>query len=186
MCTSRLTKRYASHEMCTSRFTECYACHELCTSRFAKCYACRKICSSKFTERCACHEIYTSRFTRRCACHEICTQSAAPAAISVLVLRGWQSAVPATNLQAGRLSKSYDSLHLHFEVKPLRLSRKVEFGPPKPEAPLRLPRKVTTVCENAHDATTRAQSRQAPAAATQISRACAVEMHIDDFERHES
>ena len=51
--------------------------------------------------------------------------------------------------------------------------------------PLCLPRKVTTVCESAHGTTTRAQSRQALAAATQILRACAVEMHVDDFERHE-
>ena len=51
--------------------------------------------------------------------------------------------------------------------------------------PLRLPRKVTTMYENAHGTTTRAQSREALAPATQISRACAVEMHFEDFERHE-
>ena len=51
--------------------------------------------------------------------------------------------------------------------------------------PLRLPRKVTTMCENAHGAATRAQSRQARAPATQILRACAVEVHMDDVERHE-
>ena len=33
--------------------------------------------------------------------------------------------------------------------------------------------------------TTRAQSGQAPAAANQILRACAVQMHFEDFERHE-
>ena len=49
--------------------------------------------------------------------------------------------------------------------------------------PLCLPRKVTTVSENAHGTTTRAQSRQAPTAAHQILRACAVE--VQDFERHE-
>ena len=42
-----------------------------------------------------------------------------------------------------------------------------------------------TMCENAHGTTTRAQSLEAPAADTQILRACAVEMHIDDVERHE-
>ena len=41
------------------------------------------------------------------------------------------------------------------------------------------------MCENAHGATTRAQSLEAQAAATQISRACAVEMHFEDFERRE-
>ena len=51
--------------------------------------------------------------------------------------------------------------------------------------PLRLPRKVTTMCENAHGTTTRAQSLEAPARGTQTLRACAVEMHIDDVERHE-
>ena len=44
----------------------------------------------------------------------------------------------------------------------------------------RLPRKVTTVCENEHGATTSAQSLEAPAAGPQILRACAVEMHIDN------
>ena len=39
--------------------------------------------------------------------------------------------------------------------------------------------------ENAHGATRRAQSLEAPAADTQILQACAVEMHIDDVERHE-
>ena len=42
--------------------------------------------------------------------------------------------------------------------------------------PLRLPPKVTTMSENAHGTTTRAQSRQAPAPANQILRACAVKI----------
>ena len=41
------------------------------------------------------------------------------------------------------------------------------------------------MCENAHGATTGAQSLEAPAAATQTLRACAVEMHFEAFERHE-
>ena len=41
------------------------------------------------------------------------------------------------------------------------------------------------MCENAHGTTMRAQSLEAPAADTQIQRACAVEMHVDDFERYE-
>ena len=41
------------------------------------------------------------------------------------------------------------------------------------------------MCENARGTTTRAQSLEAPAANTQIQRACAVEVHIDDVERHE-
>ena len=39
--------------------------------------------------------------------------------------------------------------------------------------------------ENAHGTTTRAQSRQTPAAPHQILRACAVKMHFEDFERDE-
>ena len=41
------------------------------------------------------------------------------------------------------------------------------------------------MCENAHGTTTRAQSLEAPAADTQIQRACAVEVHMDDVESHE-
>ena len=44
---------------------------------------------------------------------------------------------------------------------------------------------MITMSENAHGTTTRAQSLEAPAAGTQIQRACSVEMHIDDVERHE-
>ena len=44
---------------------------------------------------------------------------------------------------------------------------------------------MTTTCENAHGTTTRAQSLEAPSAPNQIQRACAVEMHFEDFERHE-
>ena len=50
---------------------------------------------------------------------------------------------------------------------------------------MRLPRKVTIVSENAHGTTTRVQSLEAPAAPTQILRACAVEAHFEDFEGHE-
>ena len=41
------------------------------------------------------------------------------------------------------------------------------------------------MCENAHGATTRAQSLEAPAADTQIQRACAVGVRVDNFERRE-
>ena len=96
----------------------------------------------------------------------------------------------------------YLSRNLHFEVhKVLHLPRKLHFEAkhprslapvrksrlkaPKHEVPLRLPRKVTTMCENVHGTTTRAQSPEAPAADTQIQRACAVEVHMDDVESHE-
>ena len=67
---------------------------------------------------------------------------------------------------------------------PLHLSRKGNFGPPKHEVSLALATK-SEPCANAHGTATRAQSRHAPVPATQISRACAVEVHIDDVERHE-
>ena len=51
--------------------------------------------------------------------------------------------------------------------------------------PLRLLRKVATRSENAHGTTRRAESRPAPAAAKQTLRACAVEIHFEEFERHE-
>ena len=69
-------------------------------------------------------------------------------------------------------------LHLPRHEKPTLEHQSTRF-------PLRLPRKVTTMCENARGATTRAQSLEAPAADTQIQRACTVGMHIDDVERHE-
>ena len=79
--------------------------------------------------------------------------------------------------------------NLRFEVKPLRspapVTKSRNLDHQNTRFPLRLPRKVITMCENAHGATARAQSRQALTAAAQISRACAVEMHFEDFERHE-
>ena len=115
------------------------------------------------------------------------------------------------NLQTSHMSKSHASLHLsrnrssstittmsealylprklHFEVKQLRslapVTKKSTLERQNTRFPLRLPRKVTTMCENAHGTTTRAQSLEAAAAATQILRACAVEVHMDDVERHE-
>ena len=47
---------------------------------------------------------------------------------------------------------------------------------------MRPPQKVTTKSEIAHSATTRAQSRKAPARAHQFLRACAVEIHFQAFE----
>ena len=78
---------------------------------------------------------------------------------------------------------------LHFEVTPLRslahVTKSRMWTPQNTRFPLRLRRKVTTLPKNAHGTTTRGQWRQAPATDTQILRACAVEMHFEDFERHE-
>ena len=178
-------KRCACHEICTSRFTKCCACHEICTSRFTKYCACHGICTSRFTKFCACHEICTSRFTKCCACHEICKRATS--------------------------SRSHDSLHLsrnselvedHHHVQSAALATKSAFpskAAPIPctchekstldhqntRFPLHPPRKVTTMSENAHGTTTRAQSLEAPAAPTRFREPAQSKMHVDDFERHE-
>ena len=180
ICTSRFTKCCVCHGLCTSRFTKCYACHELCTSRFTKCCACHEIYMSRITTCCDCHEICTSRFTKCCTCHEICKRATCPKVTIHCTCHGIraphvQSAAPATK----------SALRSTAAPIPCTCHERSTLDHQSTRFPLRLPRKVTTMCENAHGNTTRAQSRQALAAATQISRACAVEMHFDDFQRHE-
>ena len=137
------------------------------------------------------------------------SQSAAPASKSAH--RGTQSAVPATtsanepHVQKSRftapVTKSEpldDHHHVESAAPATKTAVRIKIAPipctchekstlrrQNTRFPLRLPRKVTTMCENAHGTTTRAQSLEAPAADTQIQRACAVEMHFDDFERYE-
>ena len=137
------------------------------------------------------------------------SQSAAPAMKSAH--RGSQSAVPATksanepHVQKSRFtapvtkSELLDDHHHAQSAAPATKTALRSKTAPSPctchekstlkhqnaRFPLRLPRKVTTMCENAHGTTTRAQSSEAPAADTQIQQACAVEMHFEDFERHE-
>ena len=114
----------------------------------------KRPCGSHFDS-----QIYTSRSTKYCACH----------------------------VQTSHVSK----VTIHCTCHEIRARRR---SPPCPKCctghhqstrfPLRLPQKMTIVSEHARDTTTRAQSRQAPTAPAQILRACAVEMHFDDFERH--
>ena len=184
----------------------------ICTSRFTKCCACHKICTSRFTKYCACHEICTSRFTKCCACYvnlHFEVQSATPATKSVL--QGPQSirycSCHLPHVEKSRctapVTKSErveDHHHVHsaasatksaLQSKPLRSLASVTksrlWTTKSTRFPLHLPRKVTTMSQNAHGTTTRAQSRQAPAAPTQTLRAwaSAVKMHSEDFERHE-
>ena len=104
-------------------------------------------------------------------------------------LQGPQSTAPATKSAnyPHVMSKSHDSMHLsrnqsaskiatmskvlhlprnlHFKVKPLRSPapvtiQKSTLDHQNTRFPLRTPRKVTIICENAHGTTTRAQSRQ--------------------------
>ena len=192
ICTSRFAKRCTCHKMCTSRFTKCCACHEICTSRFTKCCACHEICTSRFTKCCACHEIYTSRFTtchemctsrftKCCACHEICTNEPqiSKSHDSLHLSRNLSSSTITTMSKVLRLPRK-----LHFKVKQLRSlapATKSRFWSKARGFPCPCHEKY----QNAHGTTTREQSRQAHAPATQILQACAFEVHIDDVERHE-
>ena len=135
--------------------------------------------------------------------------SAAPATKSAL--RCSPSAVPATksanepHVQKSRFTAPVTKSELlddHHHVQSAAPATKTAFPsetPPTPctchekstlehqntRIPLRLPRKVTTMCENVHGTTMRAQSPEAPAADTQIQRACAVEVHMYDVESHQ-
>ena len=128
---------------------------------------------------CACHKICASRFTTKCcACLEICQRAtclrfAAP--VTKSERHHVQSAAPATK----------SALRSKAAPIPCTCHEKSTLDHENTRFPLHLPGNVTTMCENAHGATMRALSLQAPAARTQISRACAVEMHFEDFERHE-
>ena len=102
------------------------------------------------------------------------SQSAAPATKSAL--RGSQGAVPVTKSA------------LQGSPSAAPATKSARRGSPSATLarfPLRLPRKVAAAYENVHGAATRAQSLEAPAADTQIQRACAVEVRMDDVEGHE-
>ena len=138
-------------------------------------------------------------------CESECgSPSAAPATKSALA---WSttSAVPATKsasdphiqksrftapvMKSDHVQSSAPATTTAFPSKsapiPCTCHEKSTLERPNTRFPLRLPRKVTTMYQNVHGATTRAQSLEAPAAGRQILRACAVEMRIDDVERHE-
>ena len=145
--------------------------HEICASRLTKRCACHETCAPRFTKRCAC---CTSRLTKCCTCHETCKRATCP---RVTIHCACQS----RNQSASKIQSAAPATNLHFEAKaapiPCACQEKSTF--------LRAPRKVTAVCENARGATTRAQSFEAPAADTQILRACAVDMHVDNLGRRE-
>ena len=158
---------------------------------------CYKICTSRFTKCRACHEICTSRLTI-----QVLRRPHFDVHKMLCLPRKWQTS---------HMSKSHDSLHLSRNQSSSKITAIVQSAVPATKAVFRskaapipctchekstldqentrfpscLPRKVSTMCENVHGATTRAQSRQAPAAGTQILRACAVGVHVDDFERHQ-
>ena len=160
--------------------------------------------TSRFTKCCTCHEICTSRLTKCCACFKVHQMLCLPRNLS-------PSAVPATksankpHVQKSRFSAPVTKSELlddHHHVQSAAPATKTAFRSktaPIPCAchekstlehqntrfPLHLPRKLTTMYQNAHGTTTRAQSPEAPATGRQILRACAVEVHIDDVERHE-
>ena len=132
------------------------------------------------------------------------SQSAAP--VTKSAHRGSQSVALATKSANEPYVQKYDSLHLSrnlssltiavmskvlhlprklsFEVKqlrPLHLSRKIDFGAPKYEVSL-----VSATKSHHHvRKCTRHHNESVVARSTQILRACAIEMHSDDVERHE-
>ena len=189
ICTSRSTKCCACHEICTSRFTKCCTCYsyEICTSRFSKCCACHEICTSRFTKCCTCHELCTSRFTKCCTCHEICASRVTECCSCHQIcnkprVQKSQFTAPVTK------SELLDDHHHAQSAAPATKTAFRSKTPPIPctcRFPLRLAREVTTMYQNAHGTTTRAQSPEAPAAGRQILRACAVEVHMDDVKNHE-
>ena len=186
------------HEICTSRFTKCCACHEICTSRFTKCCTCHELWTSRFTKCCTCREICTSRFTKCCALRlrrnlhfEVHQVQCLPRNLHFDV---HQALCLPRNLQTSHMPKvtvqsAAPATKTAFRSKatpiPCTCHEKATFEHQNTRLPLRLPRKVTTMCENAHGATTRGQLLEAPTAATQIRRACAVEVHMDDVVSHE-
>ena len=107
---------------------------------------------------------------------------------TLFALRGSQSAAPATIsgfvAPAAKLERVEDDHHVQSAAPAAKsaLRSKTAAIPCAchesrlwttwTRFPLRLPRKATTMSENAHGT-------------TQILRACPVEMHFEDFERHE-
>ena len=107
------------------------------------------------------------------------------------------------NLQTSHMSKSHDSPHLSRNLssstittmsKVLHLPPAQSKTAPTPstchekstkEAPKHEVSLAPATNSDHHVPKCGAQSLEAPAAATQIQRACAVEMHFEDFERHE-
>ena len=204
-----LTKCCACHEICTSRFTKCCTCDKIC----AKCCTCHEICTSRFCQvlhlprNLHFEELYLSRnlhfevhqvlYLSRNLHFEVHKVLRLPRNLHI---EGHRVLVQKSRFIAP-VTKS-ELLDDHHHVRSAAPATKTAFRSktaPIPctchekstvkhrntRFPLRLPRKGITVCENAHVATTRAQSLEAPATATQTLRSCAVEMRSDDVERHE-
>ena len=138
---------------------------------------------NQFAKCCTGHEICTSRFTECSACHEVCTsrlQSAPPATQSALP--GSQSAAPTTKSAIEPRPK----VPIHCTCHEIRAPR------PSPPCPKRcaFPCACHEKCPPHHARKSARRHNESavartPAADTQILRACAVEMHVADFERHE-
>ena len=124
------------------------------------------------------------------------SQSAVP--VTKSAHRGPQSAAPVTksanepHVQKSRFtargtkSELFDDDH---QVQSAAPATKIAFRSKTAPIPCACHEKSALEHQNTrfalHGTTTRAQSLEAPAAGPQILRACAVEMHIDDFEMHE-
>ena len=134
-------------------------------------------------ERCACHEICTLRFTKCCAWHEICKRATCPKVTIHCTCQ--EIGAPRRSPPCSKCCACHEICIYKAAPIPCACHEKSTLDHQSTRFPLCLPRKVTTRSENARGTTRRVQSRQAPPAPGQILRACAVERHFEDFERHE-
>ena len=114
------------------------------------------------TKCCACHEIYTSRFTKCCACQGVCTSrltKCCPCHEICTSRFTWRS--PA-NLSR-KLKSTLDHQSTRF---PLPATKSDHHAKKRCTPPLR-------------------SRDEHPPRPTRFREACAVEMHFEDFERHE-
>ena len=140
----------------------------VCTSRFTKCCACHEICTHKVRRlprnlHFEVHKVSTPRFTKCCTCHEICTSR-----ITKSALRGSPSAAPATKT-AFRTNTPPIPCTCHEKST---LEHEVSLAPAtKSDHHVRK-------CAQRHN-------ESAVARSTKILRACAVDMHFEEFKSHE-
>ena len=197
ICTSRFAKCCTSHEICTLRFTKCCTCHEICTSRFTQCCTCHEICTSRSTKCCTCHEICTFRFTKCCACHEICTsrvtECCATKSANEPHVQKSRFTAPVTKSELlddhHHVQNAAPATKTAFRSKtapiPCTCHEKSTLDPPKHEVSLAPATKSdhhVQKCARHHNESAVARSTRGR---PQILRACAVEVHMDDVERHE-
>ena len=148
------------HETCTSRFRKRCACHEICTSRFIKCCACYEICISKFTKWCLHFEVCKVLCLRRNLHFEVQKVVCLPRNLHFEVHKVLRLSRN-LHVQTSRFTATNLPRKLHFEALTAPIScachEKSTLDHQSTRFPLRLPRKVATMSENA-----RAQRERSP------------------------